>query len=1248
MPCLHLSYRTALGPHYVLLGALLACLFTTVPVAADQPITIGVIAYRSQSQTQIQWQPLADALKQAIPGYHFIIKALPLHELDQAVADRKLDFVLTNPGHYVLMCRRNGLSAPLATLAIMAGDRPLTAFGGVIFSRKQRMDIGSLIDLQGKTIAVSDIHSLGGYQMQLLEMRRQGMRIRPDKLLITGMPHDNVVKAVLTGRADIGFVRTGVLEAMVGEHKLAPEQIKIINRQNLPAFPQQVSTRLYPEWPFAALPHVDEKLARHVTAALFLIDENPAVIRATHIAGFVIPGDYTRVEDLLRELRMPPFETAPDFTLLDVWTRYRWPLAVAVAAIIFMLVQGLRFWRLNRRLTTKNQLVRRQKQQLQESEYRWKFAIEGSGDGLWDWNMTDNSVFFSKRWKAMLGYSEDELSNSLTDWESRVHPADKKQTLATLQAYLDGKIPIYTDEHRLRCKDGRWKWTLDRGMVVSRSEDGRPTRMIGTQSDITARKNAEEKLQRLTQIYAALSQCNQAIVQCRNESELFFQICRDAVNFGGMKMAWIGLVETGNRLTPVAFYGDGTEYVKGLQITLTDDQPSGRGPSAIAIRQNRPFWCQDFQNDPATAPWRTRGARFGWGSSASLPLSRNGSVVGTINLYSETVNAFDEAEQNLLVEMTANIGHALTRFEHEAERVKDAMALAESRKLLQTIIDTVPLRIFWKDKNCRYLGCNPAYARDVGTTAPCNIIGKNDFQLHGRQQAERNCNDDRQVMQAGLPKLFFEEPQTTAEGRQIWLRSSKVPLRSENNEIIGVLGVYEDITEHKQAEERIQQLANFDALTGLPNRTRLNDHLKYALSLAKHSTGNLAVMFLDLDHFKDINDTLGHSIGDALLVELAKRLCAALRHEDTVSRLGGDEFILLLPGTDSHGAAQVAQKLLDTIAQPCRIEQYELAVTASIGIAVYPDDGMDLETLSRCADTAMYRAKQEGRHDFCFFTREMQAHSARILQLGNALHHAQQRRQLHLCYQPLVSAQDGRILGAEALLRWRHPELGTISPAEFIPIAENNGLILTVGEWVLKTAVSQMKTWLEHGLKPMTIAVNLSAVQFRHPGLPELITRILDEARLPPAYLELELTESVAMNDPMEAITMMDNLHECGVKMSIDDFGTGYSSLSYLKKFKVYKLKIDQSFVRDISTDPEDKAIINAVIRLAESLGLRTIAEGVETAEQLAFLNQQRCDEVQGYYFSEPLLPDQFEAFVRTRAGKTSDQAAAAEKPIIR
>jgi diguanylate cyclase (GGDEF)-like protein len=442
------------------------------------------------------------------------------------------------------------------------------------------------------------------------------------------------------------------------------------------------------------------------------------------------------------------------------------------------------------------------------------------------------------------------------------------------------------------------------------------------------------------------------------------------------------------------------------------------------------------------------------------------------------------------------------------------------------------------------------------------------------------------------------------------------------------VGIFSDISEHKANEERIQYLAHFDALTGLPNRRLLADRVGQALSRVERSRETLGLVFLDLDRFKNVNDSLGHRIGDELLIQVANRLRSVLREEDTVSRLGGDEFILVLPGASADGVAHVAEKLLKAVSAPYTIEQHELTITPSLGIAMYPADGESYEELSMRADAAMYQAKQSGRNSYRFFTREMQERSDRTLQLENILRRAVEIDQLELHYQPQISLSQDKIIGVEALLRWHHPDLGWISPIDFIPVAEDSGLILPIGLWVLRTAVGQMKAWRDAGMANMVMAVNLSAVQFRHAKLPELVSSVLDEFKLPPQYLELELTEGVAMENPLAAIAVMDELHARGIRLSIDDFGTGYSSLSYLKRFKVYKLKIDQSFVRDISSNPEDEAIVDAIIGLSASLGLQTIAEGVETSEQLALLRRKGCDEVQGYFFARPMPAGEFEAFV--------------------
>lgn len=446
-----------------------------------------------------------------------------------------------------------------------------------------------------------------------------------------------------------------------------------------------------------------------------------------------------------------------------------------------------------------------------------------------------------------------------------------------------------------------------------------------------------------------------------------------------------------------------------------------------------------------------------------------------------------------------------------------------------------------------------------------------------------------------------------------------------------LIGILNDITRSKEAEHKLLRQANFDTLTELPNRRLMEDRLHLAISAAHRAGQTFALLFMDLNQFRAINDNFSHRAGDAVLLEMARRLRDGLRDSDTVARLGGDEFAVLLPATEAEGAAQVAAKLLESVAQPCMVLDHELSLTLSMGIAMYPNDGETVDALTRCADTAMYRAKQEGHNTFRFFAAGMQQRSVRHLQVEAALRRAVERDELQLHYQPQLDLHSGEVIGVEALVRWRHPELGMVSPGEFIPLAENSGQIMVIGEWVMRTAVRQMRRWMDAGMRPRVVAVNLSAVQFRDPGLPDLVKSILDEAGLPAQCLELELTESVATGNPNAAIAMMDRLYSMGVRLSIDDFGTGYSSLNYLKRFRIHMLKIDQSFVRDIGTDADDRAIVQAIIQMAHALKLTTIAEGVETDEQAAFLRAHGCDMVQGYHFCRPIVAEAAHAWILER-----------------
>ena len=435
---------------------------------------------------------------------------------------------------------------------------------------------------------------------------------------------------------------------------------------------------------------------------------------------------------------------------------------------------------------------------------------------------------------------------------------------------------------------------------------------------------------------------------------------------------------------------------------------------------------------------------------------------------------------------------------------------------------------------------------------------------------------------------------------------------------------FSDISERMSAEERIRQLALYDSLTGLPNRATFYSLIKQALVVANRDNITGGIMFIDLDRFKNINDSLGHGAGDELIRRVSARLKTCLRSSDVIARLGGDEFVVsLFDVKTAPAAAIVAKKMLATFATPFLIEGHEISISASIGISVYPDDSVDLDNLIKFADIAMYRAKDRGRNTYLFYANDMNVRSLDRLQLESDLRRALDRRELLLHYQPQANIHTGEMTGAEVLLRWQHPEKGMVSPGQFIPLAEETGLVVGIGHWVLDQAVAQNKAWQKQGLPVVKLAVNVAAQQF-HPDLVNEVSAVLKEHQLEHEFLELEITESMVMNNAEQVIEMLKEMEKLGVRMSLDDFGTGYSSLSYLKRFPIHKLKVDQSFVRGLPSDENDVAITRAIIGMGKSMGLKVIAEGVETREQLEFLRAEGCDEIQGYLFSRPVPASEF------------------------
>lgn len=562
---------------------------------------------------------------------------------------------------------------------------------------------------------------------------------------------------------------------------------------------------------------------------------------------------------------------------------------------------------------------------------------------------------------------------------------------------------------------------------------------------------------------------------------------------------------------------------------------------------------------------------------------------------------------------------AVIRREHKAVR--------EREKSLVDFLDSANDLIFSCSPKGEFIYVNRAWKQHLGyrkvDLGDLNVLETMDRETRSRAMAmlRRALNGDRL---------------NPIEGRFLAQDGSRVDVEGtlscsfRDGEPVAVWGICRDISERKQAQEQLFHQAHHDSLTGLPNRMFFVDHLKQARALARRGKNQVALLFLDLDRFKIINDTLGHSVGDKLLQTTAQRLNECIRESDTVARLGGDEFAIIL-GNLKHpeDAVVVARKILKTLAQPMMIERRELFVTTSIGIVVWPTDGEDPDVLLKKADLAMYSAKAQGRNNFQFYSPSMDKDAQRRLVLENSMRRAIERREFRLFYQPKVQLESGGITCLEALLRWEHPELGMVSPVEFISLAEETGLILPIGDWALREACLQNARWIKEGLTPTRVAVNLSGYQLQQKDLVEKVARTLEETGLPPEYLELEVTETVIMQNPDFAVGLLRELKDLGIQLSIDDFGTGYSSLAHLKRFAVNTLKIDKSFIQNILMDKSDAAIATAIISMGRNLNLGVVAEGVETLGQRDFLRSHNCDQVQGFFYSQPLPADQIGDILR-------------------
>jgi diguanylate cyclase (GGDEF)-like protein/PAS domain S-box-containing protein len=755
---------------------------------------------------------------------------------------------------------------------------------------------------------------------------------------------------------------------------------------------------------------------------------------------------------------------------------------------------------------------------------------------------------------------------------------------------------------------------------------------MDTAADQTARS---EKLSvRLGMMYAALGASNEAILRAKTRDELFKWVCDAAVHGSKFSNATVILaVDESKWMTIVASTGITALIPAGARISIDESLPEGRGTVGTAFRTQKPCVTNDYQNDPRLVPWHEVARKVGWNSAAVFPLIQRGVSIGVLGFNSFEKDTFDEEVVALLQRVAENVSFALDNFQREEERVEAEQRLRESEARFRSLTALSSDWYWEQDAQFRFTRLEGRQVTNGESLPAAGYLGMTRWDAG--LEMDGGWDAHRASLMLHLPYRDAVMYRILPDGTRRYISISGEPMTDASGKFIGYRGVGKDVTAQKMAEERIQHLATHDGLTGLPNRLMFSQLLNMALQSARRYDRSFAVLFIDLDRFKIINDTLGHESGDMLLQETARRLTMEMRASDVVARLGGDEFVILVQEvSEQEQVAIVARKILSSVIKPMTLDGQECRITASIGICMFPACGSDEQTLMKNADMAMYLAKEQGKNNFQFYTEGIKSLSLERLTLESSLRRALERGEFFLHYQPKLDLTTGAINGAEALLRWQHPELGVVMPGHFIALAEETGLIVAIGRWVLRTACEQSMAWQRAGLRPICMAVNLSARQFSDEGLLQDLATVLKETGIDPILLEMEITEGMAMQNLDLATKVLTQMKEMGVRIAVDDFGTGYSSLAQIKRFPIDTLKVDRSFIRDLINNPEDRAITEAIIAMGKTLSLTVVAEGVETKEQETFLRDHDCDESQGYYFSKPTSADVFADLLRNHIPK--------------
>ena len=950
---------------------------------------------------------------------------------------------------------------------------------------------------------------------------------------------------------------------------------------------------------------------------------------------------------------------------------------------------------------------------LRENEERWKLAMESAGDGMWDWDLQTSAEVYSKRFKEMYGYAEHELVCTSQEFDDRTHPDDREQRDRSRIAHFEGHTPTYVSEHRVRCRDGRWKWILSRGMVIRRDAQGRPLRMIGTHTDISDRKAAEAGLLALNQqltdkttvlqaVLASISQGMVVIDEGGRVSHYNQRVCellelpeawlatqpsisevtrfqQERGDFGPAARVdpqALGTVPGSDTPRPMHYlrttaagrtleidtrplsggglvrtYADVTDHVqaerarKRLHLLLEATQSIARiGGWEVDLETNQVFWTDEVYriletSREAYTPTIETSAQFFTPQSLHVIMD----AISDIRYQGKPVELELEmltAKGRLIQVYSANMvtrhnGKPVKRvsvIQDITERKLAEAALHESERRWKLALDSTGDGVWdWNVQTNEQIfsrRCQEMYGYADGGLG--SGADKRDITIHPDDLVQ--TAQDRQSHFDGLTPTYVSEHRVLCkDGSWKWILSRGMVIsRDADGKPMRMIGTHTDVTSRKNAESLIWRQANFDALTGLPNRRMLRDRLVQEIRRSDRDGLQLAILFIDLDHFKEVNDTLGHDAGDRLLVEAARRIGQCVGANDTVARMGGDEFTLIVCDLrDSGRLTPLLEHVLGALSASFPLGAEQVFVSASIGIALYPQDATEVESLFRNADQALYVAKGAGRNRFSFFTPALQEAAQSRVRLANDLRAGLTEQQFQVVYQPIVDLRSGEIRKAEALIRWQHPTRGLISPAEFIPIAESSGLIIDIGDWVFEQAAVQVKRWRAMHHPNFQISVNKSPVQFHNDeGRQQWWVEKLQDMKLPGNSLAVEITEGLLLATSSSVTNQLMQLRDAGIQVSLDDFGTGYSSLTYLQRFAIDYIKIDQSFVRNLKAGSTELALCKAIIVMAHELAMQVIAEGVETPDQRDLLIAAGCDFGQGYLFARPMPAPDFDAIL--------------------